>query len=257
MTLLHAMIIVCQLVLNTQPDPVAERVNLTTTIGGQEYTAAIIINPNATKGGSAILFLHGYGECGTNNQKQLTVGLPKHMRQHPEQWPYVLIAPQKPVFNSDWEEHEQAVLYFLDEAAKRGLFDPDRLAITGLSQGGHGTIVLASTHPDRFVAAAPVCGYLRPIFDEERQRINHPAATPDTPAYIEAAHKLSAMPIWFWHGNDDQVVPASESRSLHRALLELDADSQYTELPGVNHNSWDDAYTSQKLSNWFNEHLSE
>lgn len=255
MTLFHALVVITQLVLGTQPETSTasdtQRIDLTTTIDGQAYTCVVIINSQATKGGPAVLFLHGYGESGTDNRKQLTVGLPPRANAHPEQWPFVLIAPQKPVFNSEWEEHERAVLHFLKEAADRRLYDPERLAITGLSQGGHGTIMLAKVHLDRFVAAAPVCGYLRPIFNKDHERIDHPEATADTPEYADAAKKLKALPTWFWHGGSDSVVPVAESRALHEALKMIDAKTKYTELPGVDHNSWDAAYGNSELRDWF------
>jgi len=234
-----------------------EVIDVSTTIDGQSYPCAVIINKNATKGGPAILFLHGYGECGTDNERQLSVGLPKHAIDQPELWPFVLIVPQKPIHNSEWEEHEKAVIHFLDEAKAKGLYDPEKLAITGLSQGGHGTMAFARSHSDRFVAAAPVCGYLRPVFTEDRQRIKHPEATKTTPAFIAAAKELQTLPTWFWHGDADSVVSAAESRAIHGALEELDADTRYTELPGVNHNAWDDAYTSDDLSDWFRKRLGE
>lgn len=98
-----------------QETPTPRVINLSTTIDGQEYTCAVIINEQATKGGPAILFLHGYGESGTDYRKQLTVGLPPRAKAHPEQWPFVLIAPQKPVFNSEWEKK---VKYFTKKSSR-------------------------------------------------------------------------------------------------------------------------------------------
>jgi predicted peptidase len=245
---------------STHPDNLygntPEVIDLTTTINGQEYPCAVIINTHATKGGPAILFLHGYGECGTDNMLQRTVGLPKHAIENPELWPFVLIVPQKPIHNSEWENHEHALIHFLDEARKQGLYDPDRLAITGLSQGGHGTIMMTQRHPTRFVAAAPVCGYLRPFFTEERERIDQPAARADMPEYKSAAQALREVPVWFWHGDADPVVPVDESRALHKALKATEADTKYTELPGADHNAWDPAYSSKELAAWFAKHLS-
>jgi predicted peptidase len=232
-------------------------IDLSTTIDAQAYPCVVIINKAAKRGGPAILFLHGYGECGTDNRRQTTVGLPRHALAKPDQWPFVLIVPQKPIHNSEWEEHEHAVLHFLDEAAKQGLYDPDKLAITGLSQGGHGTMMLAKAHPDRFVAAAPVCGYLRPVFTQDRERIEHAEPTRETPEFVAAATKLKGLPTWLWHGDADKIVPPADSRALYDALKALDADTRYTELPGVNHNAWDPAYTSTELSDWFKQQLNE
>ncbi len=257
MHLISILVALIQLIITpvSSDTPAPERVNLKTTIDEQEYTCAIVINEAAIKGGPAILFLHGYGESGTDNDKQLTVGLPTHMDNDPERWPYVLIAPQKPIFNSEWEDHEQAVLDFLDQAIEKGLIDPDRVAITGLSQRGHATIIFAKDHPDRFVAAAPVCGYLRPIFNEPRQRINHPKADAELPEFNQAALQLKDMPIWFWHGEIDSIVPVEESRAMHEALLAIDANTNYTELPAVDHDAWDPAYSSEELADWFKSYL--
>tara|TARA_R110002096_G_scaffold173781_5_gene348503 strand:+ start:150045 stop:150842 length:798 start_codon:yes stop_codon:yes gene_type:complete len=235
----------------------AEVIDLSMTVNDQEYACKVVINEAAEKGGAAILFLHGYGECGTDGEKQLTVGLPKHAMENPEDWPFVLIVPQKPVFNSEWEDHEVAVLKMLDEAAEQGLYDPKRLAITGLSQGGHGTIVIGAMHTDLFKAAAPVCGYTERRISKEQQRLEEVGANLTDPAVVKAAKALSAIPTWFFHGDDDSVVPVSESRSLHTALEAIDADTHYTEVSGANHNSWDDAYTSKELMQWFRDHLSE
>ncbi len=236
---------------------VAEVVDLSMTVNDQEYACKVVINEAAERGGAAILFLHGYGECGTDGEKQLTVGLPKHAMEHQEDWPFVLIVPQKPIFNTEWEDYEAALLKMLDEAAEQGLYDPDRLAITGLSQGGHGTIIIGSKHAELFQAAAPVCGYTDRRISEEQQRLEEVGASASDPSVVKAARALSAIPTWLFHGDEDNVVPVSESRSLHEALKELDADTRYTELAGVNHNSWDDAYTNTDLMRWFREHLSD
>ena len=239
------------------PQPSMRIYDLPVEVDGQQYACKVIVNEHATLGGPALLFLHGAGECGTDGVRQTHVGLPRYASEFPEMWPYVLIVPQKPSINSEWEDHDAAITLMLEQASAQGLYDPDRLAITGLSQGGHGTITIASMHPDRFKAAAPVCAYTLSIFDQDRQRIERQPATPETPAVIRAAQSLAAMPTWIHHGDSDVVVPVAESRSLYAALQKLDADTRYSEYPGVNHNSWDNAYTDQQLSDWFAEHLGE
>ncbi|HCT44911.1 MAG: hypothetical protein CMJ35_06510 [Phycisphaerae bacterium] len=234
-----------------EPDTPLRIYDLSFELNEQQYACKVIINEAATMGGDALLFLHGAGECGTDGMSQLLVGLPRNAIQNPEMWPFVIIAPQKPTRNSEWEDHDLAVLYMLDQAAEKGLYDPDRLAITGISQGGHGTITIAGRYPDRFKAAAPVCGYVRSVFDENRVRIPREPTTPTTPEVVQAANSLSGMPTWIHHGGADSVVPVTESQSLYGALQNLDADTRYSEYPGVNHNSWDNAYSDQALSDWF------
>jgi predicted peptidase len=226
-----------------------------TEIDGRTYAWSVMVPPGAEQGGPGLLFLHGYGECGNDGKKNLAVGLPPAVRKDPQRWPVVIIVPQKPVHNSEWEDHEKAVLAILDAAAEKGFYDPGRLGVTGLSQGGHGTIAFASRHPDRFRAAAPVCGYVDRRFDDRQQRVADDGATPEDPAVRDAAERLAGTPVWLFHGAKDPVVPATESRSLDAAVRARDADVRYTEYPEADHNSWDAAYAEPELAAWLVRHL--
>lgn len=238
-----------------QHRPALQIFDMPVEVNGKQYACKIMVNEHATLGGPALLFLHGAGECGTDGVRQTHVGLPRYAMQNPEMWPFVLIVPQKPSVNSEWEDHHQAITLMLDQAAQKGFYDPDRLAITGLSQGGHGTVTIAGMHPERFRAAGPVCPYVRSVFDQDRNRIPRTPATSETPQVMRAANRLSGMPTWIHHGASDSVVPVGESQSLYAALKNLDADTRYSEYPGVDHNSWDNAYTDQAFSDWFAQHL--
>ena len=204
--------------------------------------------------GRGLVFLHGAGECGTDGSKPLAVGLPPAVMLDAERWPFVVLIPQKPTWDSEWEDHEGAVLAMLDRVIAEHGVDPDRVAITGLSQGGHGTIAIASRHPERFRAAAPVCGYvLRWWTDGERGTLG-PPATPETQADADRIVRgLSTVPIWFFHGGKDNVVPPGESEWLHDAMQDAGHDSTLTVFPGDNHNSWDSAYRGGDLAAWLVE----
>ena len=52
------------------------------------------------------------------------------------------------------------------------------------------------------------------------------------------------------HGDADVVVPVEQSRNMAAALEAVGTDIHYTELPGVNHNSWDAAYANSDLISW-------
>lgn len=221
---------------------------------GRTYAWSVMIPPGAKEGGPGLLFLHGYGECGDDGKKNLAVGLPPAVRKNPERWPMVIIVPQKPVPNSEWEDHEAAVLAILDEAAKKGHYNPNRLAITGLSQGGHGTIWFAANHSDRFTAAVPVCGYVERRFDHSQVRVSGPGAESDFDWIRAAKELLTGMPIWLFHGGKDDVIPPTESRRLFSEIgasaEEPDARARYTEYPNADHNSWDAAYAEPELPTW-------
>ena len=61
-----------------------------------------------------------------------------------KEWPCIIVFPQKPGSESEWEDHEALVLGTLDAARKEWNIEPARIALTGLSQGGHGTWVIGS-----------------------------------------------------------------------------------------------------------------
>ena len=243
-----------------QPEEGAEKVrvhNLTMEVDGVTYAWAIMIPPGVEEGGPAILFLHGAGECGTDGKKNLAVGLPKHVRDNPDRWPFVIIVPQKPTRQSEWEDHAEAVFAMLDEVAEEGLYEPARLAITGLSQGGHGTIMLASMHSERFRAAAPVCGYVDRRMSTDGERLQETPATPEDESVVAAAEAMKGMPVWLFHGSLDDVVPPEESRAIAVAIKERRGDVQLTEFKEVNHNAWDPAYSKPELAEWIVEQTKE
>ncbi len=223
-------------------------------VDGNEYNWTIIIPPSAQMGDPGILFLHGIGQSGDDGELHIKHGLPAVVRDNPDAWPFVLIVPQKESY-SDWDFHESAVMDMLDLAIEEEYVDPEHIGITGLSQGGHGTLIFASNHPDRFDAAAPVCGYAHIAFDEDGQSTPRPSMGEYQSLMTKIAKNIGDTPVWLFHGEDDTVVPVITSRMMNLVLKSNDADVQYTEFPGVEHDAWDPAYEMEELADWFKEHL--
>jgi predicted peptidase len=148
--------------------------------------------------------------------------------------------PQKPTEVEEWEEHEELVLAAIADVCAAWRIDPDRIALTGLSQGGHGTWLIGARHPELFSCLAPVCGY-------------GPVRT--------IAPRVAALSVWAFHGlRDDVVDPAGttaivqEIRRL-RSAAGLAADGvRLTLYPDANHNSWDAAYGEPELPGWLLGH---
>jgi len=204
-----------------------------------------------------LLFLHGMGESGTDNVKQLAVGLGPELRAHPERWPFVVVMPQKPAPEDEWEDHEVALLALLDRVVRHRAVDPVRIAITGLSQGGHGTWELARRHPDRFVAVAPICGYpAAPArgwrnFDRERDWTVDMARS----SAAGLAEVLRGKPVWTAHGDKDPIVPIVFTDVVVEALRERGMTPTYHRLTGVSHDAWVRSYGEPALSAWLRDQL--
>jgi predicted peptidase len=104
-------------------------------------------------------------------------------------------------------------------------------------------------HPNRFAAAVVVCGGLLP--HPSTTAVQQSPLTMGGDPYAVAAGKLRNLPIWFFHGTDDNVIPVDESRHLVEALHAAGApDVHFTEYPGVGHGAWDRAYGEASMWTW-------
>jgi predicted peptidase len=189
----------------------------------------------------AIVFLHGSGECGSDGEKQTHIGFGPALAAHRERWPFVVVFPQKPLEDEEWEEREALVFAELADAGKAFGIDPARVALAGMSQGGHGTWFLGARHPDRWVCLVPICGYGRAR---------------------SIQHRAMHLPVWAFHGLRDDVVDPNDTRKIVAGLREartaagLDPEAVHMTLfPDANHNSWDPAFAHDSLNVWMREQL--
>ncbi len=180
-----------------------------------------------------VIFLHGKGSGGTDNEKQLGSG-PKSFAK-PENYaerPCFILAPQCPDDSKGWNGGIQDDLFkLIDEAMDSLPIDKKRIYITGLSMGGYGTWAALGRDADLFAAAIPVCGGGNP----------------------GNARAMKKVAIWNFHGDADPTVPVEQSRSMVEALERAHANIKYTELPGVGHNAWDSVYPDVKVHEWLFE----
>jgi poly(3-hydroxybutyrate) depolymerase/lysophospholipase L1-like esterase len=196
-----------------------------------------------------LVFLHGAGERGRDNQAQL--------RHLPEKWnslehrlayPCYLLAVQCPRkrmwVEVEWSDPEStamkaeptpvlaAVVRAMDQIIASEPVDQERVYLTGLSMGGFGSWDLAQRMPDRFAAVAPICGG-----GDERQ-----------------ASRLVPVPVWAYHGARDRVVSPARSRRMVAAIRRAGGSPLYTELEGVGHASWESAYAEGGVIRWMFRH---
>lgn len=177
-----------------------------------------------------VLFLHGKGECGTDNTAQLRVGLAPAVLAHPGRWPCLILMPQKPDAEKQWEDYDAMVMAQLSDVKNRYRIDPDRVYLTGLSQGGHGTWTLGALHPHLWATLAPICGYGDP--------------GPVVP-------KIKDIPVWAFHGGKDDIIEPAQSAAMVDALIKAGSThAMLTVFPEANHNSWDKAYGEPDLAVW-------
>lgn len=199
-----------------------------------------------------IVFLHGAGERGDDNEKQLVHGSSFFSsKSNRTDFPAVVLFPQCPQ-NMYWASVDflfddngkrsfsfqpqrepalalKATMQLIDSIINLAFTDNSRVYLGGLSMGGMGTFELLYRMPDIFAAAFPVCGG------------NDPSS---------AAMWAKKVPVWIFHGAIDDVVPVELSLKMYQSARDAGAKPGLTIYPGVNHNAWDYVFREKDLLPW-------
>ena len=225
-----------------QPNYLSEEVQ----IGGTKFPFLLLTPKSIQKETKypLVLFLHGAGERGKDNEKQKR-HFPELMarQEYQDIHPTFVLAPQCPENQSwvdiDWSSKKstphqpnptmpmQSVIAALAKVVREHPIDLERISLTGLSMGGYGTWDLAMRHPYFFASVIPICGG----GDEEN------------------VARLSGLPVQVWHGEDDRVVPVIRSQKMVEEIKKLGMAVDYFELPNTKHNSWHEAYRRKEFLN--------
>ena len=193
-----------------------------------------------------VIFLHGSGERGTDNEAQLKWGVlnfasDQMMMAHPA----FVLAPQCPP-NKTWENstrnrtakeiHQlpdeskpmELLMALIHQLIQQNRIDTNRIYITGLSMGGFGTFDAIERYPQLFAAAVPVCGG----------------------GDITKASTIAQIPLWIFHGAEDAAVDPAYSISMAAALIKAGAHPGLTVYPETGHFSWLGAYSDLLMYEW-------
>lgn len=224
------------------------------TVQGTTYRYQVFVPDGwtAKRRWPVVLFLHGSGEAGSDNTKQMTQGLPPWLREHGASFPAVVVIPQAPEHTYWNGPIEQMALQAMQNSIGEFHGDRHRLYLTGLSMGGFGAWQIAIDHPGVFAAAAIICGAINPIADEPALHVLGLPAGVDSYAWV-ATH-IGGLPVWIFHGSVDTVVPLTDDHHLYPALQAAHDEVRYTEFAGVNHGSWVPAYALPELWPWMFSH---
>ena len=171
-----------------------------------------------------IIYLHGKSACGNDLSKVSRYGLP-FFTERGMQLDAIAISPQCPSGNN-WTS-EDWLTPFLKEVFKKYRIDTTRIYLTGMSLGGFGTWDLAIKYPHRFAAIAPLCGGGKPQF----------------------ACAIKDVPIWVFHGDQDEQVPIRRSEEMVDALRKCGGNPKFTVLKGFPHDIHK-TYSDENLYKW-------
>ena len=192
-----------------------------------------------------VLFLHGSGERGNDNEKQLAHGASIFSNPvNSDKYPAFVVFPQckEKYWTGKIDEQffmpgspvppeskaEETLMELINHLIANNPIDKNRIYIVGISMGGIAAYDLVCRHPDIFTAAVPICGAVNP----ER---------------LSDARNVKFM---IFHGEEDDEVPSYCSREAYKALNSVGANVEYIEFAGIGHDCWSSAFNYPTLLSW-------
>lgn len=179
-------------------------------------------------GAPLVVLLHGAGEIGTDNRRQLTPFVLAWARdeQRRRDGAFV-VAPQMPARSAVYSGPESgdartsegtalvpATLALVDHLVTTLPIDRRRITVAGFSMGASTTWNLIHERPGFFAAAMPIAG---------------------VPRADQASKPAGATRIWVIHGNRDETNPIRHDRRVLVPLADAGASIRFSEVDQLSH----------------------
>jgi dienelactone hydrolase len=173
---------------------------------GQTYALALSVplTYQPSHGYALVVCLHGAGFTGDVYLERWQARLGED---------YFLACPTYPGAAWFTRRAEDLVLATIQHVRQRYHIDPDRIFLTGMSNGGIGAWLIGMHHAPIFAGIAPMAGGLDQVL-------------------MPFLANLRNTPVYMIHGAKDQVMPVSLSRSISRELTALGYSHVYREHQG-------------------------
>lgn len=175
-------------------------------VDGRSYQLALSIplTYQPSKGYALVVCLHGAGFTGEAYLERWRARLEDE---------YLLACPTYPGGAWFTKRAETLVLASIKQVRRRYHVDPDRIFLTGMSNGGIGTWLIGMHHAPLFAGIAPMASGLDQVL-------------------MPFLANLRNTPVYMIHGEKDQVMPVELSRSISRELTALGYPHVYREHQG-------------------------
>lgn len=186
-----------------QAAPTGQHPSVPIRISGKPYAYSLSVpeSYDPAKSYGLVLCLHGAGFTGDAYLDRWAGRLGDG---------YILACPSYSM-GAWWTRSAEAlVLGTIRTVSAQYHIDPDRVFLTGMSNGGIGAWIIGMHHADLFAGLAPMASGI------------------DDVLYPFLAN-LKQTPVYIIHGAKDQVMPVRLSRALHETLTQLDAPVIYRE----------------------------
>lgn len=159
-----------------------------------------------------VIYLHGSSQKGNDLNKLKAYGLPELIDKG-QNFDCIIVSPQCPSEAGLWSSENWFEPLF-EELTSKYRVDLERVYLTGISMGGGGTFEVAKKHPDTFAAIVPLCAWQ---------------------GSVNEICKLKNIPIWTLHGEQDDIVPISQTEEKVKKLKECGGNITFTPLANEGH----------------------
>lgn len=229
-----------------------------------QLSYSIYSSGNSDKKRPLVLFLHGSGERGFNNQMPLYGNdVPKTLYEYAKNKENaVILVPQAswaPTLNG-WfrKDYRVALFELLKKVEKEYNVDAKRIYLSGLSNGASTTWYMGAKHADVFAALVPCSGY---VYDDGKEAFGDQGKGRYMRTTEEEAKELAKLPIWAFHAEDDPTVGILGTKEAKKMIEKVGGTKLKTTIypkgtvtPNP-HASWALAYDTPELLPWlFSQH---
>ncbi|SVD97122.1 uncharacterized protein METZ01_LOCUS449976, partial [marine metagenome] len=164
--------------------PTGLQPNLKLKMSGKNYSYARYVPESAKPNMPMILILHGMGGSGANIIQSWI------KRLHDE---FIIVCPTYPM-GAWWSKNaENFTLKLIKETRQNYSIDPNRIFLSGLSNGAIGAYLIGMFYPDRFAGIVPIAGAI-------------------TERYMHFLVNLNNTPTYIIQGEFDPIFPIKLAR---------------------------------------------
>ena len=221
----------------------------TNAVSGDGYPYRLLLPPNYNPATHypLIVYLHGGGEVGRDNVRQLTAGrntanggLALVSTENQSNYPCLFAAPQMSSNSWYYAPSVQAVSNLIVLLETQYSVDTNRICLTGLSSGGIGSWCLPpQINPNPFSCIVPLSGFSR-----------YPDSTPKIPIWDFHAANDPTESIKFGNPRGMRVAGEHGSDDIVPHLRDLGFPVIYTRYNTGGHAIWSMAYQNPLLLPW-------
>ena len=213
-----------QVLYSNSNKPIFSRANNSSWMCGYTYGVKIPSSYDKTEHKfPLVIFLHGGLTSSPGGQNRLASAF--HI---PDEDPYILAIPSK----FEWDWNPKKVLDVITDIKLNMRVDEERIYLTGLSMGGRGTFITAAAIPEMFAAIMPLSPHHQPY------------------SYIPLAERISDIPIWMSHGDQDKISSYRMAYQMKEELEKYGADVNFNTVIGGQHCCWHSIYENPKVIEW-------